>query len=174
MKLPPALVLSALFITQALVSDPEDQSKRKEWPCFVGFMPDDETVPNNAICLYDTMANQEGREMRSGKNVEHPGIQIRVRASDYVTGNTKMNALVEYINAVYLLRFDVGNYIYELQSISNGSVLPLGVETAGQKRRHVFTCNLALSMLEDDVHAAVNAFHNLVHVTMPTNMALLP
>lgn len=174
MKLPPALVLSALFITQGLVNDPEDDSKRKDWPCFVGFMPDDSTVPNNAVCLYDVPSVQEGREMRSGKNVEHPGIQLRVRGSDYVTASAKMDALVTYINTVYLLRFDVGNYIYELQSISNGSVLPLGVETTGKTRRHVFTCNLALSMLEDDVHAAVGLFHNLVHVTMPTNMALLP
>ena len=168
MKQPASVVLFKHLASLGLFTEPSDN---KDWPCFVSFMPDE--GKNDVVCLYDTQPFDEGRNHRTGEPVEKPALQIKIRASDYMKGWEKANAIHEALNDVLRLRYDCGNYVYDVQAVNGQSVVPIGIEP-NTKRRHVFVINCMVSIIEDDVTAAVNAFHTLVHTTMPTNMALLP
>lgn len=108
------------------------------WPVFVGSLPDS---PDNAICVYDLEGNTEGRNMRTGRTLTHPGYQVRVRGVDHPTGYTKIAAIQAALDAVYDLEVAVSGRDYTIHSIMQSSgVLSLGEEPDG-KRRNGFTLN---------------------------------
>lgn len=108
------------------------------WPVFVGHMPDE---PDNCICVYDTTGTVDGRLQQDGKSIEHPGIQVRVRAIDHPTGYPKITNIRNHLDSVLRQGVVIGVYQYTIQAITlTGGVQTLGQEPDGERRVN-FTIN---------------------------------
>lgn len=115
-----------------------------EWPVFVGILPDQ---PDNAISCYDTAGIMNGRIMRTGEQVEHPGLQIMVRSPDYLSAINKANAIALALDqqSDVVVQME-SNRFYRIQNISRaGAILPLGLNEDDRRRYH-FSINAVLTI----------------------------
>jgi hypothetical protein len=134
----------ANIIRQLLLDLNLGQADTKQaWAVYVGFMPD---TPDDAICVYDTAGKLDGRMMRTGQQIEHEGIQVRVRGLLYPTTIAKAYGIALAFDEQKrsAVTADAANYL--IQNISrSGAVLNLGVEDTDRHRYH-FTINATLTI----------------------------
>lgn len=136
-------VIRWLLIQEGLGTDPASNA---DWPVYCNRELDN---PGRCITVYDTEGTSDGRAMATGRLLEHPGIQVRVRAEDGRTGRAKIDAVREALaEAVYdeLVRVDSSRYV--VQCLARiGNVLPLG-KVEPNTRRNAFTLN-ALAVVKE-------------------------
>lgn len=115
-----------------------------DWPIYVSQEP---TTPDNVITLYNTAGIKDGRLMPTGEVQEHPGVQIRVRATDDNTGWTKAEALAILLDETVLInQVNISTSVYIVYSVSRSpGPLVLGKEVADSKR-DLFTINITTSI----------------------------
>lgn len=133
---PNADIIRQLIIDLGLAqADP-----KVEWPIYSSFLPD---VPDSSICVYDTAGTLDGRIMRTGEQIEHPGIMIHVRAIDNDTGWRKAKTIAEALDAQRRVSVVISSEeTYVVYNFSRtGAILPLGMEEIGSRRRFVFSIN---------------------------------
>lgn len=120
------------------------------WPCYVGHMPDD---PDNILCVYDTSGQQDGRVMRTGETVIHPGWQIRVRGEDARVAWTKVRVVQRFLDTIRQLGIMLDGAGYRIEAVTQtGSPLPWegGVEAQKKSaaRRDNITINGTMTIKE--------------------------
>jgi len=115
------------------------------FPCFVAYMPEDF---DNLIVVYDTTGELDGRIMSTGEVVEHPGIQIVVRAKDYPTGYDKCLQICKAFEEVKNLPVAISpTETYVVSSITRKSgIISLGIDENDRKRRHYFSINFTMTI----------------------------
>jgi hypothetical protein len=142
----PAQVIRRLLIQLNLA--PSNQTG--DWAPFVAFLPD---VPDTALCVYDTAGTQDGRLMRSGEKIEHPGIQIRFRSSNYPVAWQKAKDVADAIDALPVgttVTMVPATETWRIQNVSRtGAILTAGIEEVGDRKRHNFTINAILTMRKE-------------------------
>jgi hypothetical protein len=122
-----------------------------DWEVFTGYMPDQ---PNKAICVYDTAGRLDGRIMRTGEQIVHPGIMILLRSDTYPEGYNQIKEIANQLDLVCLPvlgRTVILNStaIYTLQNISRtGDIHPLGMMEDDRKRFH-FSINAVLTLRKE-------------------------
>jgi hypothetical protein len=136
------------IVRQFLIDGGLGQSNlASDWAVFVGQMPDQ---PDKAICVYSGLGRIDGRIMRTGEQVEHPGVQVIVRGTDYPSAEHKSREVA--------LGFDgqrgsvvqmASDRFYTLLNISReGAVHPLGIMEDDRRRYH-FSINAVLTLKEE-------------------------
>lgn len=110
------------------------------WPIYISSLPDD---PADAISVYDTTGTEEGRLMATGQRIEHPGIQIRVRAANYQDGWNRSRAIALFCDRLYRESVIPNDFGSLLSSIRRNQVNDIGPEPG--KPRRLFTLNLLLT-----------------------------
>ena len=135
----PAEIIRQFLLDESLATVEDD------WPVYVSFFP---SIPDESICIYDTVGRQDGRLMEDGFQIEHPGIQVRVRGPIYATVYEKANSIALALDAAGGTVVELSsNQAYTLLNVSRTSpIIPLGVETEGDRRRHHITVNAVLTL----------------------------
>ena len=116
---------------------------------FIGFFPDD---PDSAVCVYDAVSKPDGRLMRTGERIEHPGVQIQVRGLAYEEVWAKANTIALALDAlrkVSVVPSSEGSYIVDNVS-RTGGVLSIGVDAVQGRRRHYFVINANITVNESE------------------------
>jgi hypothetical protein len=136
-----ATVLGTHLISTGLVTKP---SENRPWPIYFNSMPE---MPNEAFTIYDIDGDLDGREMPTGRTVEHPGFQVRMRSSSskQAEGIVKMFQIQQEFDRILKKTVPIvvsgkptKNYL--LQSVKRTTpILPLGPEEGGS--RELFTTN---------------------------------
>lgn len=136
----PSEVIVAYIIKGKYGSHPDNNL---EWPAFAGRQPDD---PENIITITDTAPSLEGRIQKTGETINHPGIQVFVRSSDYLQGWHKISKLATLFDAVKRTEVRVENRRYRIEA----ATIESGPMTLGQDptKRMLFTLNLILTIKE--------------------------
>lgn len=144
----PASLIQRYLVTEGVFDDPEDSGATA--PLYVAFLPDKRDEFALAAAVHDTTGLKDGRYMRGGQSVMHPGIQIMVRAQDYDVGFGKAQAALDALEASGGATVTVSSAeAYVLHSVSaTGPVLSLGAEE-GSKRRFLFTVNFLATIEEE-------------------------
>lgn len=140
----PAEIIRQLLVDLELVQDSQDAT----WSAFVGFLPDS---PDCAVCVYDTEGRPDGRIMGSGEQIEHPGIQIRIRGPVYRTVWDKVKEIADALsaNSGVTVAFESED-AYLVHNISRtGGIMTLGVEVQGSRRNHNFAINAVVTLSYD-------------------------
>lgn len=75
------------------------------WPIYVGQEPNS---PDNVVTVYDTAGEIQGKAHVSGEVQERYGVQIRVRAANFHTGQNKARAIAVALDAVSATSVEVG------------------------------------------------------------------
>lgn len=115
---------------------------------FVAFLPD---VPDEAIAFFDTAGRLDGRLMATGEQIEHHGVQIQIRGKDYSSTFDLAREIALYLDAVKKETIAVEvDEVYVLHNVSrSGSIIPIGIETVENRRRHIFTINLTITISQE-------------------------
>lgn len=114
-----------------------------DWSVYTGFLPSE---LDRAIAVYDTAGKLDGRIMLTGEQVEHPGIQIRVRGPDYTETFTRVQDIAEYLDTIRNEVKEMTGVLYEVKNVSRtGAIMPMGIEE-GDRIRHHFTVNAVLTI----------------------------
>lgn len=99
------------------------------WPIYYGFLPGIPAVPANVIAVYDPVGYKDGRIMKTGETIVHPGIQLRVRSSTYSVAYDKMQRLAKALDNIRRESIIVENELYVIESVTRaGSPISLGLE----------------------------------------------
>lgn len=140
----PAIILHQVLLDLSLgTNDPA------LWPVFVSFLPE---LPDQAICMYDTAGTLDGRLMSTGERIDHFGIMIRVRSQLYPVAWEKVNEIALALDSVKRLSVAVSSEeFYVLHNVSrSGSIMSLGVEDEGSRRRYDFTLNAVVTITKQE------------------------
>lgn len=115
------------------------------WPITYGVMPD---TPDNALCVYNTDGRMDGRLMRSGTVIEHPGIQIKVRAQKDAAAHGKARVIADFLDATFQAPVAIDGKNYTIQAYHRTTpVLALGQDES--QRRVLYTINATITVREN-------------------------
>jgi len=141
----PADVIRQLLIDEGLASNDVEA----DWCAYTGFFPND---PNQALCVYDMAGKQDGRLMKTGEQIIHPGIQIMIRGLDYLPTRFRAHDIAIGLDAqrkTVVAVESTGSYI--VHNVSRiGDIMSLGMEMDGDRRRHLFTINAVVTIESTD------------------------
>jgi hypothetical protein len=146
----PAYLIRQYLISKGLVSSNEEESKaateNKQPKSWMSFMPDEIL---DGVAFYDQPARIVGQgDLRSGTDryPEHPGVQIFCRSTDYINGWVLINTIKTNLDV--LSKENLVGPSGKTTTIKNvnrvGSVLSLGHDIFGKKRRNLFSLNVFL------------------------------
>ena len=105
-------------------------------------------VPDNAVTLYDTVGNDDGRAMQGGSIYNHPGVQIRVRSKALQLGHAKAEEIRTVLSeSIKLSPISVDGVNYLVQAVTRiGQVIPIGRDTSESTGRFLHTVNCTMSL----------------------------
>lgn len=109
---------------------------------FVGSEP---TTPANCVTLYDTGGSAPYQDYSGSSFVAHPSVQVRVRNSAYLTGDTLINDIRDVLKQIVHTTLTATRYCGVF--ISNEPI-HLGMIDTNAGLAHVWTLNINL-IVED-------------------------
>lgn len=89
------MVLAGALAAAGLVNLPPNGSP---WDCTVGMMPTD--VQQNVV-VFNTTAVQDGRLMRTGQKIDHPGASIQIAAKTQEQGYAKAWEICAFLDKLH-------------------------------------------------------------------------
>lgn len=123
MKHSPANIIRNYVVKNHACSLPDTNGL---WPGHVNFLAD--TV-DNAILFTDTNGTKDGRLQRTGETIEHPGLQVLVRATDQGVAWQRIDVISKLFDATARQSLTIDGVSYLINSINRkGSIVPLSME----------------------------------------------
>lgn len=107
---------------------------------------------DDTTAVFDTAGRLDGRLMETGEVIEHGGIQIQVRGKDYLSTYERAKTIALFLDAVKKETVAIGSdEAYTLWNVSRtGAIIPVGIETVDDRRRHLFTLNYVLTVSQQN------------------------
>jgi len=134
----------AQITVQALTDDGimDSPSSGGDWPLYVDHLP----KTKQCAAIRTTAGISDGRIMKTGEVIDHPGIQVRVKGHTYEDANQKCWAIADYFSKLkYKLVVLSDGFGYTIQAVSRFSpILPLGVEEG--TGLYIFSCNFTVTL----------------------------
>ncbi len=139
-SLAPATVV-ANFVINSLkkMTTPTSQD---DWPLYVPHLPDGDDVKTSRGVVRDTVGISSPRSLRSGKILDHPGIQLRIQSSDREIARAKIEDITAVLDETANEIVVVEDTSYELENLSRTSPIVY----FGINRESVYTVNYLLTL----------------------------
>lgn len=113
-------------------------------------VPDGENSPDKSVIIFDTAGRPDGRIMRTGERIEHPGIMIHVRGLEYFEAWSTANAIALFLDARQRESIAIASdEVYVLHNVTRTPIIPVGLETVSDRRRHLITINMTITLSEE-------------------------
>ena len=141
---PPANIVRQILIDASVGIFPTGSSS-DSWPIYVSMMPDQPTVPDNTIAVFDTTGVVKDRSTKTGQYIEQFGIQILIRATDYPTAYSKFKVVLDAIDIIKYQNKVFNSTTYKLHNLQRSSAFSLGQED-DVRRRQEFSINALFSL----------------------------
>jgi hypothetical protein len=127
-------------------------SRASLWPVYATNEP---SSPDECITVYDTVGRGDGRLMISGREINHYGVQVRVRSITHRTGWQKAESIRVSLSERTL---EEAVSVPDVEGVNGGlptpyivhclaqigAVLPIGTETTS--KRSIFTVNALVTI----------------------------
>lgn len=144
----PSKIVRAYFIalntTGLVLPSSGGASGPPPWSCFTNTLPD---TPDSAVVIGDTAGTLHGKLMRTGEQMLHFGIQVRVRALDDDVAYQKVVLLMENLNKIKMTTVTLGSNQYVIRCAARTSQpVFMGVDKDDQKRRTNYTVNTLMKI----------------------------
>jgi len=109
-------------------------------------------TPDDTTSVFDTAGRLDGRLMESGKVIEHYGIQIQVRGKVYLSTFQRALDIADFLDATKKESVAIGSdEVYTIWNVSRtGAIVPVGIETVDDRRRHLFTLNYVITVSQQN------------------------
>lgn len=132
---PPSTLFTQILQEENLAStDPA-----ADWFPFLAFLPEGTPAKDRAISVTDYSGLPDGRILRTGEVIEHPGIQIRVRSRRYEEGYSKIKAIQTTMDAILRrlvqIKDDKGDVLETWLVVSasrTSGIMPMGYDPKGK------------------------------------------
>ncbi len=109
-------------------------SANSAWPIFSNELPNS---PDDAISITDSTGYMDDRRMRTGFQLEHPGLHMLVRSTDQEVANKKAQDITHLFEVTFKQRVTIGTTTYTIQNISRKTnVVSLGAEQHFKELEH--------------------------------------
>lgn len=129
----PADILRYCMINMGACTLPTDE---EDWPGYVNVLP--ESNRDNLVLFTDTTGISDGRHMRTGQTIEHPGTQILVRSDRQTDAWKTCNYISNAMDAVYRQWVIIDSNAYLLLAITRRtSITPLNTEQHFKALEHL-------------------------------------
>jgi len=139
----PAFILREALLGLELVNSPEHSDLG--WPAYPRDLPDS---PDNAVQLKTSTPFLEGKLMRGGILIKHPGVQLTIRGIDENTAHDKGEELEKALSeSIKNLDVEADDKTYRINNVH----IATGLTYIGEERdtrRHLFTINVRLTLRE--------------------------
>ena len=123
MNYSPGNILRYLCVQNGLCSLPETQTA---WPAYADFIPDEGA---NAILFTNTTARKDGRYMRTGETIIHPGVQILFRGRTQDEAYNKGKEISIFLDSVKRQQVLITTETYRIDGVhKQGDLVPLSME----------------------------------------------
>ncbi len=130
----PIEVIRRLLVDEALGTMPSDAS---DWPIGVS---SELATPDNTITIYGPAGTTQGRLNPTKEVVDQPGLQFRIRGTDFTTTSQKARAIVAAIDDVVKQEVAIASSTYIVWSIPRSTdVIPIGNDP--DTNRSILTVN---------------------------------
>lgn len=141
-----SLVLLQFLKDEALVTV---STAITNWPGFVTHLPPEgDNVAIDAVVVIDTSGVMDGRSHKTGKPMEHPGFQIRVRSRDPQPGWDKIVTIRDAFDSILRRSVTVESSVYSIQAINRSTpIIPLGKDQQTNRFNHTFNGTATLKQL---------------------------
>ena len=112
--------------------------------CYAGYLPE---RSGTTFAMFDVPGLMDGRLHESGETIQHPGVQIRVRADRARTAWQRLEAMLEAFDAVTRrpVTTDAGTWIVLAVTRRSGT-FALGPDPEDPRGRHHYTATVTLSL----------------------------
>ena len=142
MSLDPIKIARQILIDGEIVTLP---SESEDWPCYDKRLPDDASVPNNALAIVGTSGVKQGRKMR-GLTLMKRGVQVFLRSSKYDDGWDKMVEIQAEFDTVDKTTVTVDSVDYLVQvMVQVTDIISIGTEP-DNSRRELFSLNYLMEV----------------------------
>jgi len=140
----PAFILSEYIINEiSALTNPDNNG---EWPLYTNYMPDGDDVESDCAAMYDTAGILNGRLMRTGEVIKHPGLQLRLRSLGGEIGYAKIEGVALSLDSIAGETLVVSGSTFKILNMRRTTeIIPLGLER-GTKRRFLFTVNYLVTL----------------------------
>ena len=142
-------ILQKLLIDLGLATDGEN-NPLQAWPCFVGLMPDDDSIPDNCITATATAGRPHGK-VATGLNFEKFGVQLKFRSAGPSDGFVKASVVLRDLCLVRNMTVSIAQTAgtatnnYNIQGVMpNGTVVRLGPDQTN--RTYSWSLNLLMTI----------------------------
>ena len=136
----PAMILRAALVDMGKGTFPLSNGI---WPLYVGQFPD---TPDEAVGVFDTSGQRDGRTQVDGIVHSHPGIQLRIRSNQYTSGYQKANELRIALQTIKGKIVTIDTVQYTILVVSQiGDILSLG-KSEEINKRDLFSINAQLAL----------------------------
>lgn len=112
------------------------------WPIFTSRLPDS---IDRAIMISNQSGLMDGRNLRTGQTITHPGLQVLIRDMSEEDGYDKAFAIATALDALKRETVVVNASTYIIQAVTRkGDIIPLGSgtqDTELERKRFVHTLN---------------------------------
>lgn len=153
----PAEVIRELLLNLSLGVFP-DQRTPADWSIYDNGEPD---LPNHCITVYDTQGRDHGKTF-DGERQEHYGCQIKIRADEKPTANTRARNIATTLDAVTRYPVDIPvrdnitpSGMYTVYAVSRSANVIYNGKDKPNGRRHVYTLNILASIRQRSSGVAI-------------------
>lgn len=153
---PPGILLQQFLIDQSICTEVTDEEEdAADWQVYSPALVDGDQEKDNAVGIQNTTATPDGRLHKTGEVIEHPGIQIIVRAKTHDVGFVKGRAIEVALSETLrgtsvTITFNSVERTFRLDSFMKTSSLTFMGYTE-KKQRAWFTINGCLTCIETTV-----------------------
>ena len=133
----PAQIIATALIRDTRLTAPADGG---DWPVYISSLPDGPSIPDNAVCVYDTTGLAQARTM-SGTSYSRLGVMVKVRSATYADGWAVAAEIYQALIALKASVVTVKDSSFTVQLIVlDGPPLALGPGPSSP-RREFFSIN---------------------------------
>jgi hypothetical protein len=129
----PAAIIAQFLIDEGIMTVPENDDL---WPLYISMLP---SLKGDCGAIYDTQGTKDGKQMR-GKYVGHPGVMIKIRSEEYITGWDKINDIGKALDVLTAQEVTIDDASFVIKNVSRiGDIGKLGIEP--ETRKNLFSLN---------------------------------
>lgn len=110
----------------------------EDWPVFVDRMPSTKTT-RDCASVEQIPGLMDGRYMKTGETITHPGFQVVVRGRDRNEVYNRINAVAQFFDGLHNQIVTVSGSTYNIVTVTARSeVIPLGLDSDTANRLYNF------------------------------------
>lgn len=128
------------MIAEGLLADPDVGG---DWPLYENALPDDDSVEESLVGIFDTAGILHGRSMQ-GVQYQHHGFQLRFRCVDSIVGYNKAQEVIAALLLMHNELIEIGSgESYRIASFTQTSdIVPIQLD---EKQRTHYTVNFVFA-----------------------------